>query len=67
MDIEQSSEPRMSGRGDGGALVRVERRRTWSDEEKLAILKETMVPGVVISVVAQRHGIGTGQLYTWRK
>ena len=67
MDIEQSSEPRMSGRGDGGALVRVERRRTWSDEEKLAILKETMVPGVVISAVAQRHGIGTGQLYTWRK
>ena len=52
MDIEQSSEPRMNGRGDGGALVRVERRRTWSDEEKLAILKETMVPGVVISAVA---------------
>ena len=33
MDIEQSNEPRMSGRGDGGALVRVERRRNWSDEE----------------------------------
>ena len=45
MDIEQSNEPRMSGRGDGGALVRVERRRNWSDEEKLAILKETTAPG----------------------
>lgn len=56
MDIEQSNEPRMSGRGDGGALVRVERRRNWSDEEKLAILKETTVPGVVISAVARRHG-----------
>ena len=67
MDIEQSNEPRMSGRGDGGVLVRVERRRNWSDEEKLAILKETTVPGVVISAVARRHGIGTGQLYTWRK
>ena len=67
MDIEQSNEPHMSGRGDGGALVRVERRRNWSDEEKLAILKETTVPGVVISAVARRHGIGTGQLYTWRK
>jgi transposase len=44
VDIEQSNEPRMSGRGDGGALVRVERRRNWSDEEKLAILKETTVP-----------------------
>ena len=67
MDIEQSNEARMSGRGDGGVLVRVERRRNWSDEEKLAILKETTVPGVVISAVARRHGIGTGQLYTWRK
>ena len=67
MDSEQSNEPRMSGRGDGGALVQVERRRNWSDEEKLAILKETTVPGVVISAVARRHGIGTGQLYTWRK
>lgn len=45
MDIEQSNEPRMSGRGDGGVLVRVERRRNWSDEEKLAILKETTAPG----------------------
>lgn len=67
MDSEQSNKPRMSGRGDGGALVQVERRRNWSDEEKLAILKETTVPGVVISAVARRHGIGTGQLYTWRK
>jgi transposase len=41
VDIEQSNEPRMSGRRDGGAVVRVERRRHWSDEEKLAILKET--------------------------
>lgn len=67
MDNEQSNEPRMSSRGDGGVLVQVERRRNWSDEEKLAILKETTVPGVVISAVARRHGIGTGQLYTWRK
>ena len=29
MDIEQSNEPRMSGRGDGGALVRVERKRCF--------------------------------------
>jgi transposase-like protein len=37
--------------------------RNRSDEEKLAILKETTVPGVVISAVTRRHGIGTGQLY----
>ena len=60
MDIEQSNEPRMSGRRDDGVLVRVERRRRWSDEEKLAILKETTQPGVIVAVVARRHGIGTG-------
>lgn len=67
MDMEQSNEPRMGARRDGGAVVRVERRRNWSDEEKLAILKETTQPGVIVSAVARRHGIGTGQLYTWRK
>lgn len=41
MDIEQSNEPRMSGRGDGGVLVRVERRRNWSDEEKLDASKNS--------------------------
>lgn len=48
-------------------LVRVERRRRWSDEEKLTILKETTEPGAIMAVVARRHGIGTGQLYTWRR
>lgn len=67
MDIEQSNEPRMSGRHDAAVLVRVERRRRWSDEEKLAILKETTELGVIMAAVARRHGIGTGQLYTWRR
>lgn len=67
MDMEQSNEPRISGRRDDGVLVRVERRRRWSDEEKLAILKETTLPGAIVAVVARRHGIGTGQLYTWRR
>jgi transposase len=46
VDIEQSNEPLMSARRDGGAVVRVERRRRWSDDEKLAILKD--VSGRVI-------------------
>lgn len=66
VDIEQSNEPRMSARRDGGAVVRVERRRRWSDDEKLATLKETTRPSIM-AVVARRHGIGTGQLYTWRR
>jgi transposase len=47
--------------------MRAERRRHWSSEEKLNIVRETLRPGVVAQAVADRHGIGTGLLYTWRK
>ena len=47
--------------------VRSERRRRWSVEDKLAIVRETLAPDAVIKVVAERHGISTGLLFTWRK
>ena len=47
--------------------MRPERRRRWRSEEKLRIVRETLRPGAVAGVVADRHGIGTGLLYTWRK
>jgi transposase len=47
--------------------VRQVRRRNWPTEERLRIVRETLEPGAVVQVVADRHGISTGQLYTWRK
>ena len=47
--------------------VRSERRRRWSSKDKLAIVRETLAPGSVAQVVPDRHGIGTGLIYTWRK
>lgn len=47
--------------------VRVDRRRRWSVEQKLGVVRETLEPGAVAKVVAERHGISTGLLYTWRK
>lgn len=47
--------------------VRSERRRKWNADDKLSIVRETLAPGAVAQVVADRHGIGTGLLYTWRK
>jgi len=47
--------------------VRPERRRRWSAEEKFGIVQETLAPGAIVTVVARRHGIGTGLLYSWRK
>jgi len=47
--------------------VRAERRRNWSAEDKLRIVRETLEPGAVAKAVADRHGISTGLLFTWRK
>jgi transposase len=44
----------------------VERRREWTDEEKLAIIAESCQEGAVISDVARRHGLRPQQLFTWR-
>ena len=48
-------------------ITRGERRRRWSVEEKREIALESLEPGVSVSIVARRHGIGSGQLYTWRR
>ena len=68
----RSYDGRKSGSGsrpDRGVEVRVRqvRRRNWSIEDRLRIVRETLEPGVVVQAVADRHGISTGQLYTWRK
>ncbi len=65
---EQSYDGRMSALPDRVEVrVRPERRRRWSSAAKLAIVRETLAPGSVAQVVADRHGIGTGLIYTWRK
>ncbi len=47
-------------------ITGVERRREWTDEEKLAIIAESCQEGAVISDVARRHGLRPQQLFTWR-
>ena len=47
-------------------ITGVERRRDWTDEEKLAIVAQSCEDGVVISDVARRHGLRPQQLFTWR-
>ncbi len=41
-------------------------RRFFSDEQKLAIAKETEQPGATVSGIARKHGIVTGLLFRWR-
>lgn len=47
--------------------VREVRRRNWSTEERLRIVRETLEPGVIVQAVEDRHVVSTGELYTWRK
>ena len=48
-------------------LPRAERRRRWTAEQKLAIVGESLGPGLTPTEVARKHGISTGQIYTWRQ
>jgi transposase len=47
-------------------ITGVERRR-WSWDQKRAIVEESLAPHASAAAIARRHGIGTGQLYTWRR
>ncbi len=44
-----------------------ERRRRWSDEERLQILAEAFSPGACVAQVCRRHDISSGLIYTWRR
>jgi transposase len=47
-------------------IPRGERRRRWTTEQKQMIAAQSLVPGASPADIARLHGIGTGQLYTWR-
>lgn len=51
----------------GEVLDGVERRRRWSDEEKVRILMEVGLRGATLTDVARRHSVSRSQLYTWRR
>jgi transposase len=44
-----------------------ERRRRWSEEQKRAIVAESLAPGAVVSEVARRADVCAGQIYRWRQ
>lgn len=48
-------------------LTGPERRRRWSAEEKLAMVRESFEPGRTVSMVARQHGVNPNQLFHWRK
>ena len=48
-------------------VTSVQRRRRWTPEQKLEIVKQTNEPGNSVSMVARQFGITAAQLFQWRK
>ena len=44
-----------------------ERRRRWTDQQKCALVAESLEPGAVVAEVARRAEVGAGQIYRWRR
>ena len=48
-------------------LLGPERRRRRSPQEKIAIVQETLQPGMTVSHVARLHGVNANQIFAWRR
>jgi transposase len=48
-------------------ITGVARRRRFTTEQKLAVVAETMQPGMSISYVARRHGLSPSLVFRWRR
>jgi transposase len=51
----------------GEVLGKVERRRRWSANEKLAVVMASLEPDAVVSEVARRFDVTRQQVYDWRR
>jgi len=56
---------RMSGRIE--IVGRVSGRRRWTVEQKLAILRDAFGPEGSVRAAIERHEVGSGAIYTWRR
>lgn len=47
--------------------VGVERRRRWSREDKLRIVRQSLEPNAVVADVARRNEVSASLIYEWRR
>lgn len=65
MELDERTYEAPTGARMEPVIVQAERRRRWTDDQKLAIVRESLAPGALVTLVARRWGIGTGLIYTW--
>lgn len=49
-----------------GEIFGIERRRRWSDQDKLLIVSSVGIDGATVTQVAQRNDVTRQQIYAWR-
>ena len=60
-----TSAEQSAGTGSGGRQIR--RRKQWSVQEKLQIVRETLQSEGSVPVIARHHGVNANQIFTWRR
>jgi transposase len=48
-------------------LTGPERRRRWSEGDRIGILSAAFAPGAVVTDVARQHDVSTAPIYKWRQ
>ena len=48
-------------------ITGLERRRSWGEEQKRAIVAAAFAPGAIVADVARRAAVCAGQIYRWRQ
>lgn len=48
-------------------VLGVERRRRWTDDEKLAVVSEVGINGATVADVARGHDVTRQHIYQWRR
>lgn len=48
-------------------ILKDQRRRRWSTEQKTALVRRTYEPGMSVSLVAREEGIAASLLFQWRR
>jgi len=48
-------------------ITTVQRRRRWTTEEKIQMVRKSMEAGMSVSLVSREVGISSSQLFTWKR
>lgn len=68
-EIEDSASERASSHMSSRIEVvsRVSGRRRWTVEQKLSVLRDAFGPEGCVRTACERHDVGSGSIYTWRR